>query len=271
MFEKILFSLVCLCLLIILICRYVFPQLSKRQPVPFYLDYAQSIFPVLLLVFLIRAFIAEPFRIPSGSMLPTLEVGDFILVNKFSYGVRLPILHHKVVSLNSPQRGDIVVFRYPLDNTTSYIKRVIGLPGDRISYRNRKLFINGERVTTQSDADYLPFGARTKLNRYTQTVLAQSSETAANMVEFSILLNKSNRRFHPAQHWTVPDGHYFMMGDNRDNSADSRAWGFLPDENIIGQAFFIWMHYNSKKNGGFKFSRLGQNIKAKPVAINAQP
>lgn len=263
MFEIILFGLVCLCGVIIVLCRYVFTDISKRSPEPFYLDYARSFFPVLLLVFLLRGFVAEPFRIPSGSMLPTLEIGDFILVNKFSYGVRLPILHDKIISIGSPKRGDIMVFRVPTDNQTSYIKRVIGLPGDTIEYRDRTLFVNGERVQSIAQGDYVPFGRRTALNLFTQIIEIGAANEP--MVEYSALQSKRPRYRRDPRSWVVPEGEYFMMGDNRDNSQDSRVWGFVPDENIIGKAFFVWFHYNSAPNGGVKFSRVGQEIKAQPV------
>lgn len=259
----ILFGLVCLCAVIMLICRTVFPHLGKRNPEPFYLDYARSFFPVLLLVFLLRGFIAEPFRIPSGSMLPTLEIGDFILVNKFSYGVRLPIVHKKIISINSPQRGDIMVFRFPPDGKTSYIKRVIGLPGDKIEYRDRVLTVNGERVKSVPAGDYVAFGEPDPLNRFTQTISVGDSDQ--QMVEYSALQSKRPRRFSRPRSWVVPEGSYFMMGDNRDNSADSRSWGVVPDENIIGKAFFVWFHYNSKPNGGFNFARIGEQIEAQVV------
>ena len=259
----ILFSLVCLCAVIILLCRYAFPHLAKRVPEPFYLDYARSFFPVLLIVFILRGFVAEPFRIPSGSMLPTLEVGDFILVNKFSYGIRLPIVHKKIIPISSPQRGDIMVFRWPPDGVTSYIKRVIGLPGDKIEYRDRILYLNGKAVKSVSEGDYLPFGDDTPLDRFTQTIANGSSEQ--QMVEYSALKSKYPRRYSRPRTWVVPEGEYFMMGDNRDNSADSRSWGFVPDENIIGKAFFIWFHYNTNKGGGVKLSRVGENITAQAV------
>jgi len=259
----ILFGLVCLCGAIMFVCRFVFPNLGKRNPEPIYLDYARSFFPVLLLVFVLRGFVAEPFRIPSGSMLPTLEIGDFILVNKFSYGIRLPIVHKKIIPVGSPQRGDIMVFRFPPDGKTSYIKRVIGLPGDKIEYRDRVLYVNGERVKTVSEGEYKAFGEPAPLNRFSQTIAVGSSDQ--QMVEYSALLSKNPRRFSRPKSWVVPENNYFMMGDNRDNSADSRSWGFVPDENIIGKAFFVWFHYNTKPNGGLKLARIGEEIEAQTV------
>lgn len=260
MFELILFSLVALCGLVIVVCRWIFPALAQRDPEPWYLDYARSFFPVLLIVFVLRGFVAEPFRIPSGSMLPTLEVGDFILVNKYQYGIRLPVLHQKIIEVDSPKRGDIMVFRWPKDNKTNYIKRVIGLPGDTIEYRNKQLYINGVRIESAAAGSYTPFPINQRsaraLNRFTQMVPAAA---AADAVQYSILIDnyeraKINKKL------TVPEGHYFMLGDNRDHSLDSRFWGFVPDKNIVGKAFFVWFHYNNNPGGGFKFSRVGEEI-----------
>ena len=271
MFELILFGLVLFCAGVILLCKFVFKAvpaggtelvyISEHHKEPWYLDYARSFFPVLLIVFLLRGLIAEPFRIPSGSMLPTLEVGDFILVNKFKYGVRLPILHNKIIPVSDPQRGDIMVFRVPLDNKTHYIKRVIGLPGDIIEYRQKRLFINGQAITSDADGEYLPFspnGRSQQLNRFTQLLPLGDVGVESESKSFSILQNgrKPSRTYRR----TVPKGHYFMMGDNRDNSSDSRVWGFVPQKNIVGEAFFIWFHYNGMPGGGFKFSRVGEDI-----------
>jgi len=260
-FELVLFSLVVLCGLIITYCRYISPDLAVRNPEPWYLDYARSFFPVLLVVFLLRGFIAEPFRIPSGSMLPTLEVGDFILVNKFSYGIRLPVLHKKIIETKKPERGEIMVFRYPKDNKTNYIKRVIGLPGDTIEYRNKTLFINGEQVEKVADGKYTPFPIgrpASEHDRFTQKILANGTAgEGAN--EFSILID-SNRYGAINKTVKVPEDSYFVLGDNRDHSLDSRYWGFVPDQNIVGKAFFIWFHWNSNPGGGIKLSRFGEDI-----------
>ena len=260
MFEIVLFSLVMFTGAIILICKVAFPDLAKRDPEPWYLDYARSFFPVLLIVFLLRGFVAEPFRIPSGSMLPTLEVGDFILVNKFRYGIRLPILHKKVIEVGNPQRGDIVVFRYPLDNTTNYIKRVVGLPGDRVEYRKRRVYVNDQLVEVADDGEYTPFpirGPQHAHQRFKQTIALAGDEKQTT--EFSIL---HDPQVYGAREKAVvvPQGQYFVMGDNRDHSQDSRYWGFVPDENIVGNAFFIWFHYNGNPGGGFKLSRVGSDI-----------
>lgn len=269
MFEMILFGLVCISGLTIAFCRFAAPQLSGQDPEPWYLDYARSFFPVLLLVFILRGFIAEPFRIPSGSMLPTLEIGDFILVNKFSYGVRLPIIHKKIVEFGEPERGDVVVFRHPPQNKVSYIKRMVGLPGDQIEYRGNELIVNGERVTTVPEGEYLPYGESRSLSLYTQTIAAetdaQGGELVGEMVEYSVLFNMSRANSGRKGKLIVPAGHYFVMGDNRDNSADSRSWGLVPDQNIIGKAFFVWFHYDSVKGGGLKLSRVGTDIEAQTV------
>lgn len=264
LFEIGLFALVCLSGAIILFCRYVKPELAKRSPEPVALDYARSFFPVLLLVFLLRGFVAEPFNIPSGSMLPTLEDGDYILVNKFSYGVRLPILRTKIMDTWEPKRGDVVVFRYPVNPDQNYIKRLIGLPGDVIEYRNKELFVNGEKMPLAQIEDYLEFNRQEPQSRFVQEVTVDD-EADAEKVAFPILHFKGRYPRGPEGRWVVPEDQYFMMGDNRDNSKDSRAWLFVPDENIVGKAFFIWMHYN-RKGGGFDFGRIGNNIKAKLVS-----
>jgi len=264
MFEIGLFALICLCIVTMLICRFVFPSLSNRDPEPWYLDYARSFFPVILLVFLLRGFVAEPFRIPSGSMLPTLEIGDFILVNKFTYGLRLPITHTKVLPINEPDRGDVIVFRYPPNPSQNYIKRLIGLPGDQIEYQNKTLFVNGKKISSLALDDYVPTGDKTVLKQFEQQ-LATENNKIVGAVAFSTLIDPYSRRGTRQTSWTVPDGHYFMMGDNRDNSADSRVWGFVPEENIVGKAFFVWMNYDSVKGSGFNFHRIGSSISAKEV------
>ena len=265
MFELILFLAVIISGVIILVYKFFLTEQAKQDPEPVSLDYAKSFFPVLLIVFLLRGFVVEPFRIPSGSMLPTLEIGDFILVNKFSYGVRLPILHTKVLDVNEPKRGDVVVFRWPGDNETSYIKRLIGLPGDKIEYREKHLYINGIQVDSHyvggydgendTNNDYLLFND-------TVNTGDQSSQKAA----FSRILKYKSYRGGVPESWVVPEGKYFMMGDNRDNSSDSREWGFLPEENIVGKAFFVWFHWDTSKGlSGSDISRIGSKITAEPV------
>ncbi|MEH6627326.1 MAG: signal peptidase I [Motiliproteus sp.] len=199
-----------------------------REPV--LVEYSKSFFPVLFLVLMLRSFLVEPFQIPSGSMLPTLQVGDFILVNKYHYGLRLPVVGTKIVALNDPQRGDVMVFKYPQDPRINYIKRVIGLPGDHIRYENKTLTINGE-VMTQGFIAELPA-------QRPDRVLA---EEQLGEVKHQIYKKLTYPR--PAAEWVVPEGHYFMVGDNRDNSNDSRFWGFVSEELVVGKAFAIWMHW----------------------------
>jgi len=231
---------------------------ALRQPA--WLEYTASFFPVIFAVFLLRSFLFEPFRIPSGSMLPTLEVGDLILVNKFEYGIRLPVVNRKIVELGQPQRGDVMVFRYPLNPAQDYIKRVIGLPGDRVEYVNKRLTINGQPVPTEK---LEPYYDAERMRTYPQFVekLGQEHRSIVNDAVPPGMGRQEPGNTHPgACQYSgsgvvcqVPAGHYFMMGDNRDNSEDSRVWGFVPDENIVGRAFFIWMNFgNMGRIGGFR-------------------
>jgi signal peptidase I len=227
---------------------------------PWWLDWTAGLFPVILIVFLLRSFLFEPFKIPSGSMIPTLLVGDLILVNKFDYGIRLPVINRKVIANKDPARGDVVVFRYPPDPRIDYIKRVVGLPGDQVAYLNKVLTINGQRVETAPLPDFYDEDSR----RYAQ----HFSEKLAN-VEHQILIDRERPSFIPGTQnfphsdacqysgegvtCKVPAGHYFMMGDNRDNSVDSRYWGFVPDRNLVGRAFFVWMNFgNLGRIGSFR-------------------
>jgi signal peptidase I len=207
---------------------------------PALIEYSKSFFPVLLLVFVLRSFIAEPFQIPSGSMEPTLEVGDFILVNKFTYGIRLPVINKKIIDINQPKRGDVMVFFPPHMPETYFIKRVIGLPGDQIKYINHVLYINGEVVEENLQA-LLPAG-NPYYRQVTETIDDRTFATKKNL-EPGILSGQPNVRY--AGTWQVPDGYYFMMGDNRDNSADSRDWGVVSEDAIVGKAFAVWMHWDS--------------------------
>jgi signal peptidase I len=223
----------------------------KDAKQPWWIEYSISFFPVILIVFMLRSFLVEPFKIPSSSMVPTLLVGDFILVNKYTYGIRLPVANRKIVALGSPARGDVMVFRFPEDPSLDYIKRVVGVPGDRIEYRNKKLSVNGAPVPLRQVDDYLSKERMQFSRRFVETL---------NGAEHEILLDEDapaglmpGRAFPFAGNCnynssglacTVPPGHYFMMGDNRDNSSDSRVWGFVPDENIVGKAFFIWLNLN---------------------------
>ncbi len=227
----------------------------QKEPVP--VEYGKSLFPVLALVFVLRSFLFEPFQIPSGSMIPTLQIGDFILVNKFSYGVRLPVLDVKLIPVGDPQRGDVMVFKYPEDPRINYIKRVVGVPGDVVTYSfDKRLYINGEAVPEQWLGDE-PGSLGTA--RLYQEQLGNHSYT---------IRKESRRRPEPSREWVVPEGHYFMLGDNRDNSKDSRYWndphiapeymGMVPDSYIVGKASVIWMSWPTPKMGSVPhFNRVG--------------
>ncbi len=215
---------------------------------PVWVEYARSFFPIFLIVLILRSFIVEPFRIPSASMMPTLLIGDFILVNKYDYGIRLPVLHTRIVKNGQPARGDIVVFRYPEDPSIPYIKRVIGLPGDQISYRDRVLYVNKIPVKQELIGIYDGQGAGDMMDG------AQLLSEQLPHVAHDILIDAG--RFSIDDQVIVPAGHYYVMGDNRDNSKDSRFWGFVPEENLMGRAFLIWMNWDAK-NGGIDWQRIG--------------
>jgi signal peptidase I len=230
-----------------------------RQPT--WIEYSGSFFPVIALVFVLRSFLWEPFKIPSTSMLPTLYVGDLILVNKYTYGVRLPIINKKVIEVNTPQRGDVMVFKYPRDMSMDYIKRVVGVPGDKIVYRNKRLTINGKELSYQNMPDFLDEENNLKyvqqfkedLSGVEHRILNREDRPAAVIQPYDFPNREMCSYNSEGFACTVPDGQYFMMGDNRDNSADSRYWGFVPDQNIVGKAFFIWMNLGDlKRIGGFK-------------------
>ncbi len=215
---------------------------------PVLVEYARSFFPVLLIVFLVRSFLFEPFRIPSSSMVPTLLVGDFIFVNKYTYGLRLPIVNQKVWEIGDPERGDVVVFRLPADPSINYIKRLVGLPGDTVTYRNRRLHINGKPVVSEPSGEYEGEGQRGAL-LYNESL---------GGIEHDILLMPG--RGSREGTFVVPQGHYFMMGDNRDNSKDSRypGVGIIPDDKIVGKAVRIWMNWSFPKMP--RWSRIGNEI-----------
>jgi signal peptidase I len=226
---------------------------------PWWLDWTAGLFPVILAVFLLRSFLFEPFKIPSGSMIPTLLVGDLILVNKFHYGIRLPVINKKIIANNDPVRGDVMVFRYPDNPSIDYIKRVVGVPGDVVSYKEQQLYLNGALVTSEPLPDFY--------NEDNLRYFSQFNENLGTQTH-RMLVDRTRQMFlHPHDTFPykenctydaagvtckVPAGHYFMMGDNRDSSEDSRYWGFVPDANIVGRAFFVWMNFgNVRRIGSF--------------------
>lgn len=223
--------------------------MNAAVEVPIPVEYAKSFFPVLALVFVLRSFLIEPFQIPSESMVPTLEVGDFIVVNKFIYGIRLPIIRTKVLNITDPKRGDVMVF-FPPHESRYFIKRVVGLPGDVIKIRNHQLFINGVDSTQEFlSEDHRPCTASgLKYQLYHETFDDHTHNMRKCVIPGGLSQNGE---------WTVAEGHYFMMGDNRDNSLDSRSWGAVPEENIVGKAFAIWMHWNNFLSVP-SFSRVGK-------------
>ena len=202
------------------------------ESTPTWIEYSGSFFPVLFIVLILRSFLYEPFQIPSASMVPTLEIGDFILVNKYTYGLRLPVTGTKIVDISEPERGDVMVF-FPPNDERYFIKRVIGLPGDKVQVINNILYINGEKMSHT----LLP-GAYGDDPRY--QVLEESLGEVNHKIRKSIIPGRLGRNYMA----TVPEGHYFMMGDNRDNSSDSRVWGPVPEENIVGKAVYVWMHWD---------------------------
>ena len=214
-------------------------ETDEAIPEPWVIEQGKSFFPVLALVLVLRSFLAEPFQIPSGSMIPTLEVGDFILVNKYHYGIRLPVIDTKIISINEPKRGDVMVF-FPPHDERYFIKRVIGLPGDHIEYKNKTLFINGEEMAQEFVASKILRTRRGDIEEVTFNETLDGKEHITQMYR-----NLANPRLERS--WDVPEGHYFMMGDNRDNSHDSRAWDdpFVPDKNIVGKAVAVWMHWEN--------------------------
>jgi len=227
-------------------------QRAQAKKMPVIIDYARSFFPVLLLVFLLRSFLYEPFRIPSGSLKPTLDVGDFILVNKFDYGIRLPVIHKKLYSTGEPKRGDIMVFRCPYNPSVDFIKRVIGVAGDHISYIDKTLYVNGQKVLQQF--------VKNTIDRDDNGMDVNEIEKQEDFFGIKhAIYQEQERPNDDVKDIVVPQGMYFVMGDNRDASADSRYWGFVPDENIVGRARLVWMswdgyHYN------IRWSRIGKSI-----------
>lgn len=233
---------------------------AKLLAQPWWLDWTAGLFPVICAVFFMRSFLFEPFKIPSGSMVPTLLVGDLILVNKFHYGIRLPVINKKIIANNEPQRGDVMVFRYPVNPALDYIKRVVALPGDEVAYLNKKLTINGKPVESVAQSEFYDEDTMRYFLQFSENLLGK---------EHRILVDKNRPPYIPPQYieefphkencrysgegviCKVPEGMYFVMGDNRDNSQDSRFWGFVPDENIVGKAFMIWMNFGNLSRLGF--------------------
>jgi signal peptidase I len=244
--------------------RGTVPSATARQRMresvirrPAWLEYTAGLFPVFIVVFLLRSFLFEPFKIPSGSMIPTLLVGDLILVNKFSYGVRLPVIHTKVLDVGLPQRGDTMVFRYPLDTSVDYVKRVVGLPGDKVTIRNNRLSINDKEVPLQPAGEFYDVEQGKYVPQFSETLGEVTHKLLTELNNPSLIrpiqgVPHSDKCSYVATGVTcnVPPGHYFVMGDNRENSLDSRYWGFVPEENLVGRAFFIWMNFSDLKRIG---------------------
>ncbi len=223
---------------------------AKLLMQPWWLDWTAGLFPVIAVVFLLRSFLFEPFKIPSGSMIPTLLVGDLILVNKFTYGLRLPVLNTKITEGTPPARGDVMVFRYPPQPSLDYIKRVVGLPGDEVAYLNKRLTVNGKPVATQAQPDFFDAGAMRYFKQFEERVGGEPHRVLNNPEVPAFIQGASDFPFRQNCRYSVegvvckvPEGHYFLMGDNRDNSLDSRYWGFVPEKNIVGKAFLVWMNF----------------------------
>jgi len=239
-------------------------EATSKSREPLMVEYARAFFPVLLAVLLLRAFLVEPFRIPSGSMMPSLLVGDFIMVNKFSYGLRLPVTHQRVTEGDRPKHGDVIVFRYPKDESQDYIKRVIGLPGDTVSYYNRRLSINGKPLDIEVDAVYQGLGDVNQMQNASGCDRVEANcqvyiESTGD-IDYTVMTNPRTT-YGINGEVVVPDGHYFVMGDNRDHSNDSRIWGYVPEENLVGKATRIWMHWDWRDGGtGLDLSRIWRKI-----------
>ena len=232
---------------------------EKIRAQPWWLDWTAGLFPVILVVFLLRSFLFEPFKIPSGSMIPTLMIGDLILVNKFHYGVRLPVINQKITEGTPPARGDVMVFRYPPRPSQDYIKRVVGIPGDEVAYLNKKLTINGKPLSKTSLPDFFDDDTMHYSKQFEELLGDKTHRLLNEETQPAFVSGASDFEFKQNCNYSiegvvckVPAGHYFMMGDNRDNSLDSRYWGFVPEKNIVGKAFYVWMNFgNLKRIGSF--------------------
>jgi len=252
-FPALMVSLVAITGVIWLLDKYILaPNRATGQSEPVIVEYAKSFFPIILAVLVVRSFLVEPFRIPSASMVPTLHIGDFILVNKYDYGVRLPVINTKVLEVSKPERGDVVVFRYPPNPSIDYIKRVVGLPGDRVQYIDKTIYINGEMMPQNEldkKADLL--GIVPAKNKVLSEQLGSKLHDIAIAPGQQRVLVDS----------TIPDGEYFVMGDNRDNSSDSRFWGTVPEQNLVGRAFYIWMSWDCNASWScITWNRVGSSI-----------
>lgn len=234
---------------------------AAQENEPWWVEYPKSFFPIILIVFCLRSFIIEPFKIPSGSMIPTLQVGDFIIVNKFTYGIRLPVINKKIMDMNEPQRGDVMVFRYPEDASIDYIKRVVGVPGDMVTYHNKQLIVNDEVVKLDYIGEYkyveagLGYIYSDQFDEYlgedSHSILINQEVSGLQFANVRHFPHRDNCRYHRAGFTCeVPEGNYFTLGDNRDSSSDSRYWGFVPEENIVGKAFMIWWNFNDLNRVG---------------------
>lgn len=247
-------------LLDMLVLRPKRTAVTGQNEEPWWVEYSKSFFPVILAVFLLRSFLVEPFRIPSGSMIPTLLVGDFILVNKFAYGIRLPVVDKKIIQVGNPKRGDVMVFRYPENPSQDFIKRVIGLPGDTIEYKGKQLFVNGvvQKQRLDGEYNYWENGMfmhteryNENLDRHSHPILLNPDMPSMRLEDVGNFPGRNNCSYTEKEvRCKVPPGNYFMMGDNRDNSRDSRYWGFVPDNMIVGKAFAIWMNFGNLKRIG---------------------
>lgn len=234
---------------------WLIPKARREgREAPYWVESIASLFPIIVIVLVFRSFVLEPFKIPSGSMIPTLEIGDFIAVTKFSYGLRLPVLNNRILAVGEPQRGDVMVFRFPQDERVNYIKRVVGLPGDTVTYRNKRLFINGEPVEQEMIGPFVGEG----LNRNPpgRQPIKQREILGEEPHYIMVFPDQPDRE---TRSWIVPEGHYFVLGDNRDQSLDSRHWNFVPEDNLVGRAWRVWMHWDCAR-GCVVWSRMGGKI-----------